>query len=168
MALALAASHLLVSAVLTLSHSVVSDSLWPIDCRPPGSSVHGVFQERILEWLAISFSRGSSQLRDWTCISCIDRWILHHWATWEASLCCSMKQIIYKYVCVCVCVYISPWGRGWEGDSQILTHVIDEILRFSYIVIGEGNGNPLRYSCLENRRDSPNIVCGITKESDTT
>ena len=112
MALALAASHLLVSAVLTLSHSVVSDSLWPIDCRPPGSSVHGVFQERILEWLAISFSRGSSQLRDWTCISCIDRWILHHWATWEASLCCSMKWIIYKYVCVCV--YI-PLGSGLGG-----------------------------------------------------
>ena len=36
----------------------------PIDCGPPGSSVHGVFQARILEWVAISFSRGSSQPRD--------------------------------------------------------------------------------------------------------
>ena len=39
---------------------VVSDSLRPMDCNPPGSSVHGIFQARILEWIAISYSRGSS------------------------------------------------------------------------------------------------------------
>jgi len=38
----------------------------PIDCSPLGSSVHGIFQERILEWVAISFSRGSSQPRNRT------------------------------------------------------------------------------------------------------
>ena len=43
----------------------------PMDCSPPGSSVHGIFQVRILEWVAISSARGSSQPRDWTCISCI-------------------------------------------------------------------------------------------------
>ena len=42
----------------------------PMDCCPPGSSVQGIFQERILEWFAISFSRGSSQTRDWTRVSC--------------------------------------------------------------------------------------------------
>ena len=36
----------------------------PMDCSPPGSSVHGILQARILEWVAIPFSRGSSQLRD--------------------------------------------------------------------------------------------------------
>ena len=36
----------------------------PLDCSPRGSSVHGIFQARILEWVAISFSRGSSQPRD--------------------------------------------------------------------------------------------------------
>ena len=41
----------------------------PIDCSPPGSSVHGISQARILEWVAISFSRGSSQCKDRTCIS---------------------------------------------------------------------------------------------------
>ena len=41
-------------------HSVVSDSLWPVDCSPPGPSVHGIFQARILEWVNISFSRVSS------------------------------------------------------------------------------------------------------------
>ena len=43
----------------------------PIDCCPPGSSVHGIFQARILEWVAISFSRGSSRPRDWTQVSCL-------------------------------------------------------------------------------------------------
>ena len=56
----------------------------PIDCSPSGSSVHGIFQERILVWVAISFSSGSSWPRDQThvpCISCIGRRIPHHWAT---------------------------------------------------------------------------------------
>ena len=43
----------------------------PMDCSLPGSSVHGVFQARILEWVAISFSRRPSQPRDWTQVSCI-------------------------------------------------------------------------------------------------
>ena len=38
----------------------------PVDCSPPGSSVEGIAQARILEWVAISFSRGSYQLRDQT------------------------------------------------------------------------------------------------------
>ena len=59
----------------------------PMDCSPPGSSVHGIFQARILEWVAISSSRGSSQVRDQTCISCVScvgRQILYHCASWEA------------------------------------------------------------------------------------
>ena len=50
----------------------------PMDCSPPGSSVHGVSQERILEWIAISFSMRSSQPRDRTCVSCTWRQILYH------------------------------------------------------------------------------------------
>ena len=45
----------------------------PMNCSPPGSAVHGISQARILEWVAILFSRGSSQPRDWTCISRIGR-----------------------------------------------------------------------------------------------
>ena len=58
-----------------------------MDCGLPGSSVYGTFQAKILEWMAISSSWGSSQHRDWThlsCVSCIDRQILYHWASWEA------------------------------------------------------------------------------------
>ena len=43
---------------------------------PPGSSVHGILKARILEWAAISFSRGSSQARNGTQVSCIGRWIV--------------------------------------------------------------------------------------------
>ena len=43
----------------------------PMDCSPPGSSVHGIFQGRILEWVAMPFSRKSSLPRDWTWVFCI-------------------------------------------------------------------------------------------------
>ena len=63
-----------------------------MDCSPPDSSLHGISQARILEWVAISFSRGSSQHRDRTRASCIDRRMFYHWATrktpqylWEAA-----------------------------------------------------------------------------------
>ena len=51
----------------------------PMDCSPPASSVHGISQARTLEWVAISFSRASSQPRDQTHISCLScSWILYH------------------------------------------------------------------------------------------
>ena len=56
----------------------------PTDCSLPGSSVLGIFQAKTLEWVAISFSGGSSQPRDWTCISCLVRQVLYHWVTREA------------------------------------------------------------------------------------
>ena len=49
-----------------------------MDYSPPSSSVHGISQARILEWVAIYFSRGSSQPKDQTCISFISKWILYH------------------------------------------------------------------------------------------
>ena len=46
-------------------------TLWnPMDCSLPGSSVHRIFQARILEWIAIHFSRRSSPRRNWTWVSC--------------------------------------------------------------------------------------------------
>ena len=55
----------------SICRSVVSNSLRPMDCTPPGPSVHGILQARILEWVAISFSRGSSQPRNQTWVSCV-------------------------------------------------------------------------------------------------
>ena len=70
----------------------------PMDCSPPGSSVHGIFQARILGWVAMSSSRGSSQPRDWTCISYISSIasrFFTHWDTWEASfdMHCLLKNV---------------------------------------------------------------------------
>ena len=56
----------------------------PVDCSLPGSSVHGILQARILEWVAISFSRGSSQPRDQTQVSHIAGRYSTLWATREA------------------------------------------------------------------------------------
>ena len=69
-----------------LSRSACVQLRIPKNCSPPGSSVYGIFQSRILAWVAISYSKGSSQPRDPTCVfyvSCIGRQILYNWATWE-------------------------------------------------------------------------------------
>ena len=70
--------------VCVLSHELTLCS--PVGCSLPGSTVHGIFQARILGWVAISYLRGSSWSRHWTWVSCIGRWVLYQWATWEAHL----------------------------------------------------------------------------------
>ena len=64
----------------------------PMDCSLPGSSVHGIFQARVLEWVAISFSRGSSWSRDWTQPSRIIGKGFTLWATREVP-----SQLIWKH-----------------------------------------------------------------------
>ena len=71
--------HVLVTqACLTLCDSM--------DCRPPGSSVHGILQATILRWVASPFSRGSSWPRDRTWVSCIADRFFTVWATREAHV----------------------------------------------------------------------------------
>ena len=71
-------------------HVCVLSRVWlrdPVNCSLPGPSVHGIFQARILGWVAMSSSRGSSQPRDqiWvSCVSCIGSLFLYHCAPWEA------------------------------------------------------------------------------------
>ena len=70
----------------------------PVDCSPPGSSVHGIFQAWILEWVVISSSRGFSWPRDWTpvsCISCIGGRFFTSWATGEAPALCGDFTILH-------------------------------------------------------------------------
>ena len=89
----------------------------PMDCRPPGSSVHGIFQARILEYIAIYFSRGSSQGSK----PCF----LH----WKAD---SLPP--GKPVCVCVCVYYSTiekneilhFERTWMDLEGIMLSEISQ------------------------------------------
>ena len=64
----------------------------PVDCGPPGSSVHGILQARILECAVMPSSWESSPPRDWICISCVAGWFFTHWAIWEAHF--SLYNII--------------------------------------------------------------------------
>ena len=62
----------------------------PMDCSLPGSSIHGILQSRILEWVDLPSSRGSPQFRNQTynsCVSCIADRFFTHWVTWEAPNC---------------------------------------------------------------------------------
>ena len=75
-----------------------------MDCSPPGSFIHGISQAR-MEWVAISFSRGSPQLRDRTHVPCIGKEILYHWAIWEAPISLTVLYyffaafVVYLLVC---------------------------------------------------------------------
>ena len=76
--------------------SIMSDSLQPIHCSPPGYSVHGILQARILEWVVIPFSKGFSQPRDWTWVSHIAGRFFTIWATREDPK--KIVQLATKYI----------------------------------------------------------------------
>ena len=100
-----------------------------MDCRPPGSSVHEISQARILKWVAISFSRGSSWLRDWTHVSCIAGGFFtteppgkppthththtHTHPHTHLEYLGGWTWKIYVCVCICLCVYthLCLWER---------------------------------------------------------
>ena len=100
----------------------------PMDCNPLGFSVPGISAARILELVAISFCRGSSQLRDQTrvsCVSCIGRWVLYHCATWEALLfpflyipnrCC--KDINTGDISINLCLLEQMAGKDEHSQSS--------------------------------------------------
>ena len=68
-------SYSFLSLVYAFAVVVLVSHVWffcdPMDCNPPGSPVHGISQARVLEWVAVFSSRGSSWPRDWTPVSCI-------------------------------------------------------------------------------------------------
>ena len=88
----------------------------PMDCSPPGSSVHGILHARILEWVAILFSRGSSRPRDWTWVFCIAGRFFTIWTTREAQggeISCSITSVVWKgYICGLVYEINSNWESG--------------------------------------------------------
>ena len=78
--------------LVTQSYLTLSD---PVNCSLPSSSVHGILQARILEWVAIPFSRGSSQPRDRTLVSCTAGRFFIIWATREIHI--SAYSFIIEY-----------------------------------------------------------------------
>ena len=85
----------------------------PMDCSPPGSSVHGILQARILEWVAISFSRGSSQARDRTQVSRIAGRRFNLWATREAQKKVKVKSLSR------VQLFVTPWIAAHQAPLSM-------------------------------------------------
>ena len=83
----------------------------PMDCSLPGSSVHGIFQARILEWVAIPFSRGSSHLRDQTRVSCIAGGLYH--LSHQGS-----PNVVYLYISSQSYGFSSSHVWMWELDHK--------------------------------------------------
>ena len=108
------------------SRSVVSDSLWPHGLYLPGSSIHGIFQARLLHWVAISFSRGSFQPRDGTPVSCIAGRLFTIWATggllkWKWSHSAHVKsesEVAQSCPTLCDPMDCSPPGSSVHGILQ--------------------------------------------------
>ena len=80
----------------------------PVDCNPTGSSVHGILQARILEWVAIPFSRGSSQPRNQTQVFCITGRYFTIWATREA----------HQYVIPIIIIISSDKNIDWKRERE--------------------------------------------------
>ena len=134
----------------------------PMDYSLPGSSVHGIFQARILEWVAIPFSRGSCQ---WVChqeVPDVEKNQLH---------------FILEKVPIKLARLEQPhqYWQGFPSDSVVknMSAMAGDTgsIPGSGRSPGEGNGNPLQYSCLGNPMDRGAWQAtgdGVTKESDTT
>ena len=89
----------------------------PMDCSMPGSSVHGILQARILEWVAMAFSRGSSQPRGRTCISYISwivRRVLYHWDSLVAQIVKHLPPVLETRV--------QSLGRENPLEKEMATH----------------------------------------------
>ena len=104
--------HLVVQSCPTLCN--------PKDYSPPGSSIHGIFQARILEWVVVFFSRESSQPRGQTqvsYVSCIGRRILYPCPTWEAHTLLSSKDSPCPLECYAMTETsgLMPDGSVWHG-----------------------------------------------------
>ena len=121
----------------TVCVSVVSNSLWPRSS--PGSSDHGIFQARTLEWVAISFSRGSSwrRVQTWvSCISCIGRWILYHCAPGKPYIhtcCCSVIRS-------CL-VSDSLWPHGLYSPPGSSVHGILQARILEWVAMPSSRGS---------------------------
>ena len=75
----------------------------PMDCSLPGSSLHGILQPRVLEWVAISFSTGSSQPRVQTRVSCIPGRRFNLWATRRSLLIIFFILLLFTQSCPTLC-----------------------------------------------------------------
>ena len=101
----------------------------PMDCSPPGFSIHGISQARTLEWVVISLSRRSSQLRDWTWVSCVGRQVVYHWATWEASISTIYLSIFFHILFLHKLQQDIEYSSLWKRSESESLSVVSDSLR---------------------------------------
>ena len=130
----LTGSHIPKKSVHAQSLSHVRGFCNPIDRSPPSSFGHGVSQARILEWVAISSSRGSSPPRDWTHISCIGRQVLYHWTTREAPKVHGGSQSCDWLRCLILPgISLSPGSRSAQSQTGSSTLRVAEMVSGSQV-----------------------------------
>ena len=105
----------------------------PMDCRPPGSSVHGIFQARVLEWVAIAFSETNSY-------SSNEKGNI---PSWDAML------MNHNYICTYSASQVALMVKNLPVGDRCGFHPWGDVGRSP----GGGYGNPLQDSCLENHMD---------------
>ena len=114
-----------------------------MDCSPPDSPVHGILQARILEWVVISFCRGSSRPRDGTQVSCTGRWVLYHWATREIQINWAMYYVHGSDDSV-------MWGYHFFPNWSVVSKVPTKIPGAMYFVHGSDDSIMLGYHLFPN------------------
>ena len=100
--------HMKVKVLVTYSCPTLCNTM---DSSPPSSSVHGILQARIMEWLAIPFSRGSSQPRDWTQVSCITGRFFTIWATWKSLNYTHTHTHTHTHIYIHIHIYIYSYWK---------------------------------------------------------
>ena len=107
----------------------------PMDWSLPVSSVHGIFQARALEWVAVPSSKRSSQPIDWThvsCVSCINRWFFATTSTWEAPVYLNLSQISFQFQFFhCISALFSSLETIHDLFSLNLAHISIYPFKFS-------------------------------------
>ena len=146
------------------------DSYDPMDCSPPGTSVYGIFQARILKWVAISFSRVSFWSKDQTLVSWIASGFFTNWDTREALFTVYLSIIPFnRWIKRCrdtenamamhssTLAWKIPWteepGRLQSMGLLRVGHDWATSLSLFTFMRWRRKWHQLQYSCLENSRD---------------
>ena len=137
----ISASFVVFTSCCCLAAALCPTVCSPVDCSPPGSSVHGIFQARILEWVAIPFSRGSFPLRDQTCVSCISK--QNH----QGSLPVTDKKYNLKITCSSLCsgsvsCFNSAWTEQTQGCPSLQPPTTSGAFRISHSAVHDHQDQP--------------------------
>ena len=132
-----------------------------MDCSLPGSSVNRIFQARKLEWVAISFSRGSFQPRDWICIGRQD---LYHCEAWKQGKCYNLLTNTQHKKIKCD---IRLWKEGLKtgtivGVLSCYQHKMNRYIYICIICLCKTHGNCLTKQCSRTKQ-----CTGATKQSES-